>query len=135
MLCRRLRCLLVGRWAIAGLVCLALIGSAAAPSRVSLGHSEPATIGLRAPEAPLAALSTTSTVRLEKQAASVRLTLHKPERHARVSWATRTQATLQRSDVSHASPLLARRFLPSRHLIPRAPDESGDPLLPQLSLS
>jgi hypothetical protein len=135
MLCRTLRCLVVARWALAGLVCLALIGGSAAPPRTSLAEGEPTTIGLRAPEVPLAALATTSAVRFEKNATSIRLTLHKPERNAHVTWVTRTQALTQRPKVCHASPLLARRFLPSRHLIARAPDESGDPFLAPSSLS
>jgi hypothetical protein len=135
MICRTLRCLVVARWALAGLVCLALIGSAAEPPRTSLADGESTTIGLRAPEFPLAALATTSAVRFEKNATSIRLTLHKPERNTHVTWVTRTQALTQRPEISQFSPLLARRFLPSRHLVPRAPDESGDPFLAPLSLS
>jgi hypothetical protein len=132
MLCRTLRCLVVTRWALAGLVCLALIGGAAVSSRTSLADDEPSTIALRAPEIPLAALATHFAVRLENNATSVRLTLHKQERNAHVSWALRAQAIPPRPDVCETSPLLARRLLPSRHLVPRAPDESGDPFLAPL---
>jgi hypothetical protein len=71
----------------------------------------------------------TSAIRLEKNATSVRLTLHKPEGKAHVSWTMRVQTIPLRPDVCQISLLLARRFLPSRHLVHRAPDESGDPFL------
>ena len=135
MLCRTLRDLLVGRWAITGLVCFALIGSAAGPSRISMADGEPATIAFRAPDVPLAALATTCGLRLEKHATSVRLTHHKPERNAHVTWATRPQARLRRPDLCQTSLLLARRFLPSRHPTQHRSDEPRDPFLAQLSLS
>jgi hypothetical protein len=112
MLFRTLRDLLVGRWAIAGLVCLALIGGAATPARASLANDEPAAMDLRAPKAPLAALATTSAVRFERQATSVRLTFHKPERNAHLLWAVRAQTIPQQPDVSRAFRVLARRVLP-----------------------
>jgi hypothetical protein len=135
MLCRTLRDLLVGRWAIAAYVCLALIGGAATPARVPLANDEPAAMGFRAPEAPLAALATTSAVRFEKQATSVRQTFHKPERRPHLFWAVRVQAIPQQPDVSRASRVLARRVLPPRHLTSHTSDEPGDPFLAQLSLS
>lgn len=135
MLCRTRRSLLVARWASIGLVCLALIGGVAAPSPVSMADGARTTIGFRAPEVPLAALETTSGVRFEKHATSIRLTHYKPERNAHGSRATRPQVLPPRPDLCLTSFLLARRFLPSRHLIPRASDEPGDPFLAQLSLS
>jgi len=135
MLCRTLRGLLAGRLALSGLVCLALLGGAAVPAHVGLADGERATIGLRAPEAPLAALSTTSSLRFEKHAASARLSQHKPERSSHAARFMRGQPVPRRSDVSPASPVLARRFLPSRHLVPCASDDGGDPLPTRLSLS
>jgi hypothetical protein len=129
MVCRVLRSLNYCRWILTGFVCLSLVASASLPVRQSLGDDELVTIGLRAPEAPLAALAANSTVRFEKQAASSRLTFHKPERGAHASRATRVHVLPPRFGVSSPSARLPRRFLLSRHLSPRPPDDSGDPFL------
>jgi hypothetical protein len=129
MLCRVLRSLNYCRWILTGFVCLALLTGASLPVRPSLGDDEPITIGLRAPEVPLAALAANSTIRFEKQAASSRLTLHKPERNAHALWAIRVHALPSRADGSSLSPRLPRRFLLSRHLSPHVPEDSGDPFL------
>lgn len=131
MLCRTLRRLSVGRFALSGLLFLAVVGGATLPAQVGLADE----LGLRAPKAPLAALSTTSAVRVEKHATSSRLSHHKPERNPHAARFLRVQSSPRRSDVSPTSPVLARRFLPSRHLMPRASDEAGDPLPARLSLS
>ena len=135
MLCRTLRSLSAGRWALAGLLCLALVGGAAAPARVSLGDGEGTSIGLRAPEVPLAALETTSAVRFEKHGQAVRLTFHKPERSAHLSSAERSCGVRFRPKACHTSPLLPRRFLRPRHVTPRGLNDAGDPSLASLSLS
>ena len=135
MLCRTLRSLSAGRWALAGLLCLALVGGAAAPARVSLGDGEGTSIGLRAPEFPLAALATTSGFRFAKHGLTVRLTFHKPERSAHLSSAERTCGTLSQPIACHAFPLFPRRFLRPRDATPRAPSDAGDPFLASPSLS
>lgn len=135
MLCRTLRSLFVCRWALAGLLCLALVGGAAAPARLSFENDGATSIGLRAPEVPLAALETTSAVRFEKHGQAVRLTFHKPERSAHLSSAERSRGVLFRPKASHTSPLLPRRFLRQRHVTPRGPNDAGDPFLASSSLS
>ena len=135
MLCRSLRSLSVGRSALAGLLCLALVGGVAAPARYSLENDEASSIGLRAPEAPLAALETTSAVRFEKQGQAVRLTFHKPERSAHLCSSERPCNVPFRSKAVQTSPLLPRRFLRARHVASRAPKDAGDPFLASPSLS
>ena len=135
MLCRSLRSLSAGRLALAGLLCLALVGGVAAPARYSFASDEATSISLRAPEVPLAALETTSAVRFEKQGQAVRLTFHKPERSAHLSPSERPCSLLSRSKALQTSPLLPRRFLRPRHVAPRAPKATGDPFLASLSLS
>jgi hypothetical protein len=134
MLCRALRSVSVGRWALAGLLCLALTWGTAAPTRLSVADDGSTSIGLRAPEVPLAALETTSGIRFEKQGQTVRLTLHKPERSAHRSSTERSCGVLSRPKPRHTLPLLPRRLLPPRHMTPRAPNDAGDPFLASLSL-
>ncbi len=135
MLCRALRTISAGRWALAGLLCLALILGNAAPTRHSFGDDGAASISLRAPEMPLVALETTSSVRFQKQGETVRLTFHKPERSAHLFSAERSCGALSRPKACHSLPLLARRFLPPRHMTPHTPNDAGDPFLVSLSLS
>ncbi len=135
MLCQTLRNVSGGRWALAGLLCLALAWGTAAPTRIPFQDDEPTSIGLRAPEVPLAALETTSSVRFEKQGQIVRLTFHKPERSAHLSSTARACGVLLRPKGHPTSPLLPRRFLPPRHAAPRASNDAGDPFLALLSLS
>lgn len=135
MFCRTLRNLSSGRWALAGLLCLAMVGAAAAPTRVFSGNDWADSIGLRAPEVPLAALAATSGVRFEKHGQAVRLTFHKPERSGHLSSTERSCGALSRPKAWHAHPLLPRRFLPPRHVTLRGPNDAGDPFLASLSLS
>jgi hypothetical protein len=135
MLCRNLRSSLTVRWLLGGLLCLALLGSLAASTPSLPGRGEPTSIGLRAPEFPIAALGSAFGFRLQKQAQPVRLTLHKPVRSGAFSPTERACATLPRLKVSQGTALLPRRFLHTRHITPRAPQDSGDPLLRALSLS
>lgn len=135
MLCRALRNVSVGRWALAGLLCLAVAWGTAAPTRHSFDDAGTTSIGLRAPEVPLAALETTSSVRFEKQGQTVRLTYHKPDRSGHLSSADRSGGVLSRPKVCHTFPLLPRRFLQPRRTTPRAPNDAGDPFLASLSLS
>src|SRR5512136_889844 len=114
MLCRTLRTLFVGRWALAGLLCLALVAVAAAPPRFLSWDGEATAIWLRAPDVPLAALETTSTLRFEKHGQALRLTFHKPERSSHLSSAERPCLALFRPKACHTSPLLPRRFLRQR---------------------
>lgn len=135
MLCRNLRTSLAVRWLLGGLLCLALLASMAASTPSLCGRGEATSIGLRAPEFPLAALGSAFAFRLQKQAQLARLTLHKPARSGAFLPAERAHAMLPRLKVSQGSALLPRRFLRSRHITPRAPQDSGDPLLSALSLS
>jgi hypothetical protein len=135
MLCRNLRNLLVSRWILAGLACLALVAGSAVCPPIAPEQGDAASVTLRAPEIPLAVLEIASLVRLEKQAHSNRVTFPKPERSGQPSWAERNFAirpTLQPSRTFHALP---RRFLPSHHPTPRNPSDSGEPFLAALSLS
>ena len=135
MLCRTLRNLSAGRWALAALLCLALVCSASAPTRASFGNNGAGSIRLRAPEVPLAALAATSGVRFEKHGQAVRLTFHKRERSGRLSSIERSCGALSRLIAYHAFPLLPRRFLRPRHVTPHAPSDAGDPLLASSLLS
>lgn len=135
MLCRTVRTSLARRWILAGFVCVALVGGTAMLPPIPLGESETTAIGIRARELPLAALETTSPVRFEKQAHSIRLGIYKPERSGRVPSAERGHVILQRTSARPAYPLLARHFLPKHHVTPRASNESGDPFLASSSLS
>ncbi len=133
MLCRTLRNVSSGRLALGGLLCLALALGTAAPTRVSFQDEEPTSISVRAPEVPLAALETTSSVRFEKHGQAVRVTVHKPERSAHLSSVERTCNAVFRPGGRPTSPLLPRRFLPPRHMTPRATNDAGDPFLASLS--
>ncbi len=135
MLSRNLRGSLAVRWLLGGLLCLALAGGAAASRPASIAHDGATSISFRAPEFPLAALETTSSIRFEKQARSVRLTLQKPTRSACLSWAARTYCVSPRPRLSYTSPALPRRLLLSRQMIPRGPNDAGDPFLASSSLS
>jgi hypothetical protein len=135
MFCRALRDFSARCWALAGLLCLALALGTAAATRVSFEEHGATSIGLRAPEFPLAALATTSGVRFEKQGQAVRLTLHKPQRSAHLSSIERSCGVLSRPRACHAFTLLPRRFLHPRDVTPRAPSDAGDPFLASLSLS
>jgi len=135
MLSRNLRGSLAVRWLLGGLLCLALVGGAAASTPTAFAHGDVTSIGLRAPEFPLAALGSAFAFRLQKQAQLVRLTLHKPVRSGQFSPAERAHAMLPRPKVSPGSAVLPRRFLLSRQTIPRGPNDTGDPLLAFSSLS
>ena len=135
MFCRTLQNLSAGRWALAGLLCLALVGGTAAPTRVSSEDDGATSIGLRAHEVPLAALATTSGVRFAKHGLAVRLTFHKPERSAQLSSIERSCGVLSRPIACHAFPPLPRRFLRPRHVTSRALSDATDPFLTSLSLS
>lgn len=135
MLCRTLRNVSIGRWALAGFLCLALAWGTAAPAHNPFQDDGDTSIGLRVPQFPLAALETTSSVRLEKHGQAVRLTLGKPERSGHLSSTERAYGLLVRPKRCPTSPLLPRRFLSPRHLAPRAPNDAGDPFLALLSFS
>ena len=134
MLCRHLRTFLVGRWFLAGLVTLVLVaGSAVCPPIAPADGA--ASVTLRAPEIPLAALGAAALVRLEKQAHSNRVTFPKPDRNGHPSWVERTRAIRPMLQPSLASHTLPRRFLPSHHLAARDPSDSGEPFLAASPLS
>jgi len=135
MLCRILRNLSVGRWALAGILCLALGWGMAAPTHLSFLDDGDTSIGLRARDVPLAALEANSSVRFQKQGQTARLTFTKLERRAHLSSIERSCGVPVRAKGCPRSPLFPRRFLPPRHATPRAPNDAGDPLLASLSLA
>ena len=127
MLCRTLRNVSTGRWALAGILSLAMVWGTAAPARIPFQGEDPASIGLRAPEIPLAALETTPNVRFEKLGHAIRVTFHKPERSAHLSSSERVCGVRFRPKGCPTSPLLPRRSVPPRRMTPRAPNDAGDP--------
>jgi hypothetical protein len=129
MLCRTLRRLSVGRWCLAGLLCLALFGSAVPTTPVSPEDGETVAISLSAPQFPLAALELTSAVRLEKQAQSVRQSLPRPARNGHLLSGVRAHALLCRPKIITTALLRPRRFLPPRRIGLRASSDSNDPVL------
>jgi hypothetical protein len=135
MFCRNLRKVLVGRWIVAGLLCMALVGGAAicppfAPAVDGSGEAN-----LRSAEFPLAALESTSPVRLEKQAHSNRLTLPRPDRTGQPFSTERFRITQLRRQTSQTAHALPRRVLPSHSLTSHDSSDSGDPLLASSPLS
>lgn len=135
MFCRMLRNQSADRWALTGLLCLALACGVAAPIQVLLPEDGGISISLRAPQAPIAALETTSSVRLEKHGQAVRLTFHRPERSAHPSSPERPRGVFPRPKTCHAFQLLARRFLRPRQMTSRTPNDADDPFLASPSLS
>jgi hypothetical protein len=135
MLCRNLRDVLVGRWILAGLLCVALVVGAAVCPPIAPAEDGPASISLRTSEFPLAALESTSSVRLEKQARSNRLTFPRPDRTGQPSWAERFRVTQPRRQASQTAHALPRRVLSSHHLTSRDPGDSGEPFLASSPLS
>ena len=134
MLCRVLRNFSARCWALVGLLCLALALVTAAPTRVSFEEHGATSIGLRAPEFPLAALATTFGLRLAKHGLAVRLTFHKSEQSTSPASTERSCGTLSRPTACHAFSILPRRFLRPRHVTPHAPSDAGDPFLASPSL-
>ena len=128
MLCRTLRRMSVGRWCLVGLLCPALVGSAAPFTPVSPEDGETISVSLSAPQFPLAALELTSAVRLEKQAESVRLSLPKPARGGHLLSGVRAHALLRRPTTTDNALLRPRRFLPPRRINPRTSSDSSDPV-------
>ena len=135
MFCRSLRNQLVGRWILAGLLCVALVVGAAVCAPIAPAEDGPASISLRASEFPLAALESTSPVRLEKQAQSNRLTFPRPHRTGQPSWAERFRVTQPRRQPSQTAHALPRRVLPSHDLTSHDPSDSGEPFLTSSPLS
>jgi len=135
MLCRSLRNQLVGRWILAGLLCVALVVGAAVCAPIAPAEDGPASISLRASEFPLAALESTSPVRLEKQAQSNRLTFPRPHRTGQPSWAERFRVTQLRWQAFQTAYALPRRVLSSQNRTSRDPSDSGEPFLASSPLS
>jgi hypothetical protein len=116
------------RAAFVVVVCLVLIGSI--PTLPPFAEDETPAMVFRAPSRPIHALAENSPVRLEKQAQTQRFSLHKPHRNGILTSVERAPAIQQRPQVrQRPARALPRRFLPSRHTVPRAPDDSVDPLL------
>jgi len=129
MLCRTLREMRLGDMILCVLVCLAMAGGFPTPPK-AWPEDETPTIGLWTPAFPLVALAANSPLRIEKQAQTNRLTLHKPQRSSHFSAAEQVQMIQPRPQVrNQTSSTLPRRFLPSRHMVPHGPDDSGDPFL------
>jgi hypothetical protein len=125
----------VVRGLLGGLLCLTLLGSAASSAHSLSAHDGGASMELRAPDFPLAAIGTVLSVRFQKTAQQVRVTLQKPERSANFSSAERGHTSLARPSASQRFAVLPRRFLRPRHMVPRASNDSADPLLAPPSLS
>jgi len=111
------------------IVCLGMVGTVAARPPVWAEDGSSAFTG-PSPTSPLLALAEGSSSRLQKQAHTQRLSLHKPQRGARISSTEYARIVQPRPQIRHQrSSVLPRRLLTVRHLVPRGPDESGDPLL------
>lgn len=109
-------------------VCLVLTGSI--PVLPPFEEDETLAIVFRAPSWPLHALAENSPVRIEKQAQTHRFMLHKPHRHGTLLAIERAAPIQARHQASHGlTRILPRKFLPARHIVPRGPDDSVDPLL------
>lgn len=126
MVCWALRTSLI-RLILAGLLCLVMVGGAAMPPAPPTGESDAGSISLRPPELPLAAVAATSGVRLEHQAQSVRLTLHRPDRSGALASIAHTHAIQFSPRVSRMSRILARRLLAPRRSTLCAPRDSSEP--------
>ncbi len=106
-------------------VCLILTAGLAAPPAAIFEDETPGFV-LKAPDVPLAALATSSSVRFEKQLGAPRLAFHKPDRSARyLSSADRSTALRPQPALHRTYRDLPRRALPTRNAVPRGPD--GDP--------
>ena len=135
MLCRNLRNELVGRWVLAGLLCMALVGGAAVCPPLAPTEDGPAAASLRTAEFPLAALESTSPVRLEKQGQPNRLTLPRPDRTGQPSRTERFRVTQPKRQTFQTAQALPRRVLPSHNLTSHDSSDSGDPFLASSPLS
>ena len=135
MLCRSLRNVLVGRWILAGLLCMALVVGAAECAPIAPAEGGPSAVSLRTAEFPIAALESTFPVRLETQAESKRLTLPRPDRTGQLSWTERFRVTQLRRQTSQTAHALPRRVLPSHNLTTHDSSDSGDPFLASSPLS
>jgi len=135
MVCRDLRKTFVIRWLLGGFLCLALLGSMAISTPSPSWRGDVASIELRAPEFPLAALGTVLAARFQKQAQQMRVTLQKPERSVHLSPAERGPALLPRPSVRQGFALLPRRVLQPRQMLFCAPHDSADPFLASPSVS
>jgi hypothetical protein len=135
MVCRDLRKTFVIRWLLGGFLCLALLGSMAISTPSLSGRGDVASIELRAPEFPFAALGTVLAVRFQKHAQKIRVTLQKPERSVHLSSTERGPALLPRPSLAQRLSLLPRRSLHSRQAALRTPNDSVDPFLASPSLS
>jgi len=135
MFCRNLRKVLVGRWIVAGLLCMALAGGAAVCPPFAPAEDGPVAVSLRTAVFPLAALESTSPVRLEKRAQPNRLTLPRPDRTGQPSSTEQFRVTQLRRQTSQTAQALPRRVLPSHSLTSHDSSDSGDPFLASSPLS
>jgi hypothetical protein len=111
------------------IVCIGMIGIVAARPAAWPEDDGPALTGPSA-TSPLLAIAEGSSPRLQKQAQIKRLSLHKPQLGARFSSSEYARIVQPRPQIRHQrSSILPRRLLSVRHLVPRGPDESGDPFL------
>ena len=135
MLCRSLRNVLVGRWILAGLLCMALVVGAAECAPIAPAEGGPGAASLRTAGFPLATLKSTFPVRLETQAGSKRLTLPKPNQTSHPSWTERFRVIQLRRQTSQTARALPRRVLPSHNLTSHDSSDSSDPFLASSPLS
>lgn len=134
-MCRDLRTTFVIRRLLGGLLCLALLGSIVLSAPSISGRGDAASMELRAPQFPLAALGSVLAHRSQKQAQQVRVIVLKPERSFPLSSAERDHALHPRPSVRQGFALLPRRVLQPRQMLFCAPHDSADPFLASPSLS
>lgn len=129
MLLRGIRQSLALRALFVSVVCLVLSCSIPVVPPIEEDATVPAMV-FRAPSWPVHALAEGSSVRLEKEGQTQRFALHKPSRTSALTAFERAPAIRPQPSVrQQPTRLLPRKSLPSRHTVPRAPDDSADPLL------
>ncbi|HSB72439.1 MAG TPA: hypothetical protein VLT62_24180 [Candidatus Methylomirabilis sp.] len=128
MICKALRNLVWVRVALILAIGAALAGGLVTPPP-AWSESEAPSLTIRAPELPLTALVGNPAIRLEKQAQSHRLNLHKPGQSARLSVVIRDPSPRLRTQTLRAFRGFPRRLLHPGHVKPRPADDPSNPLL------
>lgn len=128
MICKALRNLVWVQVALILAIGAALVGGLMKPPP-AWPESETHSLTLRAPELPLTALVGNPAVRIEKQAQSLRPTLHKPGQGARLSVVIREHKLRPRSQTARAFRGFPRRQLHPGHAKPHSADDPSTPLL------
>ena len=135
MLCRSLRNVLVGRWILAGLLCMALVVCAAVCPPIAPAEDGPGAASLRPAGFPLTALESTAPPRPEQQGQSNRPTLSRPAQTGQQSGTERFRVTQLRPQTSQTARALPRRVLPTHNSTSQVSSDPGDPFLASSPLS